>query len=185
MMIYFSRIENIDKEIIDNSALEKRRRYTWIDIFPLDGMPNNVFIRQIHKTQLLYRRLLLQYSNFSKVVNQNLPNRPLHERILIQIGNIVKPDKYLNTDKCLYKLDELLKKYDYDNSKYVVNFMGAYKFKEMFNKKIYDDKELYEFEGKKYYAPRDYDLVLSQMYGDYMTPPKDKDKHKHHISTVK
>ena len=57
--IYFSRIEDTSFIIEDNSANIKRTRYAWIDIFPLDGMPDNKLIRNIHKFVLLYRRLAL------------------------------------------------------------------------------------------------------------------------------
>ena len=33
-----------------------------------------------------------------------------------------------------------------------------------------------EFEEKKYYIPTDYDALLTALYGDYMTPPEDKDR---------
>ena len=33
-----------------------------------------------------------------------------------------------------------------------------------------------EFEGEKFYAPRNYDAVLSRLYGDYMTLPKEEDR---------
>ena len=39
----------------------------------------------------------------------------------------------------------------------------------------FDQPVLLSFEGKEYLAPRDYDLVLTKTYGDYMTlPPPDK-----------
>lgn len=179
--IYFSRIEDLNYEIKDNSALVKRQRYAWIDIFPLDGMPENAALRFIHKFVLLYRRLALQYSNYSTVVNQDLPGRPFHEKLLIDLGRIIPFEKVFDTKKCLYKLDKSLRRYPYVGSEYVVNFMGAYKFKEMFPKNIYDEISFYPFEDGAYAAPKDYDLVLSQMYGDYMKVPKKKDRYKHHI----
>ncbi len=179
--IYFSRIEDTSFVIRDDSANIKRTRYAWIDIFPLDGMPNNGIIRNIHKFILLYRRLALQYSNFSTVVNQDLPGRKGLEKLLIKVGNIIRPERFFDTQNCLSKLDKALKKYRYSDSDYVVNFMGAYKFKEMFPRTIYEDLKEYPFEDKYYTAPKDYDTVLTQMYGDYMTPPADMDKHKHHI----
>ena len=182
--IYFSRVEDTTIQIIDESAIKHRTRNAWVDIFPLDGMPNNAIIRQLHKMRLLYRRLLLQYSQFSTIVNQDLPNRPIHEKILIGIGKVFNFEKILDTIKCLLKLDKAIKKYKYSKSKYVANFMGAYKFKEMFKKEIYDDYTKYDFEDIKVYAPRDYDTVLTQMYGDYMTPPKKSDQNKHHSKVI-
>ncbi len=184
MTIYYSRIEDSSFVIRDFSANINRIRYAWIDIFPLDGMPNNGVLRNIHKFVLLSCKLALQYSNFSTVVNQDLPGRRGLEKVLIGVGNLIKPERFFNTQDCLWKLDKALRKYRYADSNQVVNFLGAYKFREMFPKEIYEKTADYEFEGKRYCAPADYDKVLSQMYGDYMTPPPDADKYKHHIEVI-
>lgn len=181
---YFSRIESKKVQIIDQSAKKTDYRNAWIDIFPLDGMPNNFLLRIFHKYRLLFLRLLLQYSQFSEIVNINLPNRPWYEKIFVKLGLIIKPEKYLDRNKIMDKLDRNLKKYSYDDSLYVVNFMGAYKFKEMFKKEIYENDKLYDFENIKLNGPKDFDTVLKSLYGDYMTPPKDSEKNKHFTKVV-
>ena len=79
----------------------------------------------------------------------------------------------------LDKIDKLLKKYPIENSNWIVNFMGQYKFKEMFPKAWYGEGDYYKFEDDKLFGPSDYDAILTQQYGDYMTPPKDQDKNAH------
>ena len=182
--IYFSRVENSKIQIRDTSAIVHRVRNAWIDIFPLDGMPNNVIIRQIHKFVLLYRKLLLQYSLFSIIVNQDLPNRPFHEKVLIKIGQIFNFEKILDSNKCLYKLDKAMRRYDYNKSKYIVNFMSAYRFREMFEKTVFDDCIEYQFETEKLNAPRDYDKMLTKMYGEYMKLPPEEHRNKHHSEVI-
>ena len=177
--IYFSRVENSSIQVEDSSAIEKRIRSAWIDIFPLDGMPKNVILRKIKKGYLLHRRLLLQYSQFNRIVNQDLPGRPRHERILIKIGKAIKPERFLDTKKCLKKIDKVLRSCDYESSDYVVNFMGAYKFKEMFPRNVYEQICNYTFETEELPAPKNYDLVLKQIYGDYMKIPEEGDRNKH------
>lgn len=182
---YFSRIESTKAKIIDHSAKNHDERYAWIDIFPLDGMPNNYLKLKLHQFNLLKLRLLLQYSQFSDVVNVSLTERPLIERWLIDFGKIIKPEKFLNKQKIMLKLDKSLKRYKYDESSYVVNFMGAYKFKEMFDKKIFTDLIQYDFDNIKILGPKNYDFVLKQMYGDkYMLPPSDMIKNKHFTEII-
>ena len=36
-----------------------------------------------------------------------------------------------------------------------------------------------EFEGNYFYGPRNYDAVLTQLYGDYMKLPKEEDRQWH------
>ena len=184
-LIYATRVEDSNIKVLDKAANVECVRNAWIDIFPLDGMPNNSILRKLHEWRLLYLRLKFKYSIFSKSVTQSKKHRPIHERILIFLGNHIKFEKILNKKECLRDLDKALKKYDYEKSKYVVNFMGAYEFKEMFKKEIYENCKLYDFENVKLNAPKDYDFVLTQMYGDYMKVPPVDERNKHCIEMIK
>lgn len=182
---YFSRIENKGAKIIDRSAEKKDERNAWIDIFPLDGMPNNKLLLKAHQANLLRLRLLLQYSQFSDIVNVSLTERPIIEKLFIKLGELLKPERFLNTHKIMIKLDKSLKRYTYKNSSFAVNFMGAYKFREMFNRNVYEDLVLYDFDDIQLFGPREYDLVLSQLYGKkYMLPPSKMVMNKHFTEIV-
>lgn len=182
---YFSRIESKKAKIIDHSAEKNDERNAWIDIFPLDGMPNNKLFLRAHQFDLLRLRLLLQYSQFSDIVNVSLTERPAIEKVFIKLGQIIRPEKFLNTHKIMTKLDKKLKKYSYEKSTFAVNFMGAYKFREMFDRRVYDDLILYDFDDIKLFGPRKYDLVLSQLYGkNYMLPPSKMVMNKHFTEII-
>lgn len=176
-LIYITRIENPKFKIKDYSANDCQIRNAWIDIFPIDGMPNNIIKRQFHKFKLLYLRLMFKYSIFSKFVNQRLTGRPIYEKILIIIAKLIKPEKFLSKEKRIMKLNKALKKYSFETSNYVVNMLGAYKFREMFPKQIYEEISTYHFEELKLTAPKNYDYVLKQLYGDYMKEPENKIHH--------
>jgi len=51
-------------------------------------------------------------------------------------------------------------------------------------KSYYDNCSAYSFEGMFCPAPTDYDAVLSQMYGDYMTPPTKDLQNKHNTEVI-
>ena len=165
--------------IRDVSAQKEKIRSAWIDLFPLDGMPRGRLRFFLHKYRLLYLRMMLKFSQFSEVVAVNLQHRPLHERVLIALGKHLRLEKYLDTHKCMLRIDRCLKKYPYRDARQVVNFMGAYKFREMFPKSVYADPVEYPFEDISLLAPVDYDLVNRQLYGDYMTPPPVEEQNKH------
>ena len=166
---YFSRIVDTRYSLKRIGSLNERNENVWIDIFPLDGMPNNWFLRKIHMFRLLMARAMYHISTFDKV-NLKRPNRPLSERIVIKFVMITGFGKNMDMYKYLNKIDKLLKKYPYENSNYVVNFMGQYKFKEMFEKKHYGDGTVYDFEDDVMIGPKDY---------DYMTPPNNQEKNAH------
>lgn len=180
---YFARIEDPSIKIIRNDNETKEISSAWIDVFPLDGMPNNPVIRFIHKYYILYRRAVYKLSCFHLGVNINKKNRPLIERVLIIIGKKFPVERIFDTKKELKRLDKALKRVWYDDSQYLVNAMGAYKFKEMFNKKYYGDGRWYPFEDTMIWGPEDYDYICTRLYGNYMTPP-DKDERNHHASAV-
>lgn len=177
---YFARIVDKRYQIRRMGSLEERLENVWVDLFPLDGMPNGVLARQWHKFRLLMTRLKYHLSCFEKV-NIKRPGRALVERIIIRIAMITRVGSWFNTRKQLDKMDRLLKKYPPEKSDYLVNFMGqtSYKFNEMFKKEVYGEKTLYPFEDMRLVGPEQYDAYLKSLYGDYMTPPRVEDRNAH------
>ena len=177
---YFARIVDNRYQIRRMGSLEERLENVWVDLFPLDGMPNGGAARLWHKFRLLMVRLKYHLSCFEKV-NIKRPGRPLVERIIIKIATWTRVGKWFNTRKQLDKMDALLKKYPPENSDWLVNFMGqtSYKFNELFKKEIYGKVTYYPFEDFQLVGPENYDVYLKSLYGDYMTPPKGSDRNAH------
>ena len=180
---YFAQIQDPSIKVVRNDKQVQEITSAWVDIFPLDGMPNNGLLRRVHKYYVLWRRAAYRFSRFSSGVDFSKSKRPLSERVLIRIGKILPVEKIFNTKKELLRLDRALKRFPYAKSDYLVNAMGAWKFNEMFHKKYYGDGKPYPFEDTTVWGPEDYDHVCTQLYGDYMTPPKDADKN-HHKSEI-
>lgn len=181
---YVPKIVNPDIIVQDSSAIVEQLQSAWIDLFPLDGMPNNFFIRKIHSFRLLAARARLNYSRFSTNVNINKQNRPFYERFLIWMGKLLPVEKIFKIDKEIDRMDKLLRKYPYENSDYAINFMGAYRFNDMFLKKYYGDGRLYSFEDSNVIGPCDFEFVLSQIYGDYRKLPAENCRNVHNIKIV-
>ena len=180
---YFAQIQDPSIKVVRSDKQIREISSSWVDIFPLDGMPNNRLIRAIHKYYLLWRRAAYRFSRFSTGVDFSKKKRPISERILIAIGKIIPVEKIFDTKKELNKLDRALKRFPYAKSDYLVNAMGAWKFKEMFHKKYYGNGRQYPFEDTMVWGPENYDFVCTQLYGDYMTPPKEADRN-HHKSEI-
>ena len=182
---YFARIVDTRYQIRRMGSIEERMENIWVDLFPLDGMPNGFAARQWHKFRLLMTRLKFHLSCFEKV-NIKRPGRPLLERVIIKIAMITRVGKWFNTRKQLDKMDYLLKKYPPERSEYLVNFTGqtSYKFNEMFKKEVYGAGKGYAFESLTLVGPEQYDAYLKSLYGDYMTPPKEEDRNAHAAELV-
>lgn len=177
---YFARIVDIEHSVKRLGSAEVRYENIWVDIFPLDGMPNFTIHRHIHMFKLSWARLLYHLSCIRKV-NIKRPGRPLIERIVIKAATILDIGRLLNQEKCLDRIDRLLKKFPVSTSEWIINFMGqtSFKFTEMIHKSVYGKPSLYNFESIKLLGPEKYDEYLKSLYGDYMTPPKDADKNAH------
>ena len=182
---YFARIVDKRYQIRRMGSIEERLENIWVDLFPLDGMPNGFVSCQWHKMRLLVTRLKFHLSCFEKV-NIKRPGRPLVERIIIRFAMITHVGSWWNTRKQLDKLDRLLKKYPPEKSDYLVNFTGqtSFKFNEMFKKEIYGQGKTYPFENMTLIGPEQYDPYLKSLYGDYMTPPKESDRNAHAAELV-
>lgn len=181
---YPIRLESRKVQIIDNSTSKGKLKFAWIDILPLDGMPDNSFIRKIHSVNLLRLRAFYKISQLSTNVAENNPYRTKLESLIINISKTFKLEKLFTEKRTVAALEVALQKYDYDECSYVVDFMGAYKLKEMFPKKIYEDSVHYIFEDTSFVGPKDYDRVLRQLYGEYMKLPPIEMRSKHNFKII-
>lgn len=184
--IYYCQIKNLNTKITQHIAKKDYETNVWIDIFPLDGMPDNPFVRKFHSYHLLYERMRMQYSMFDENVHLHRKNRPFHEKALIAFYNVTKFGSGSDPFFRMEKLDKSMRKYGYDDTHYLINFMGTWKLKEMFPKSVYQEGKLYPFEDIELMGPVDADYVLRQMYGDYMNPIKNtEDQYDHHSIEIK
>ena len=175
---YIIRIINKNITIERDDAAMHKTDNLWIDIIPFDGMPNNKLLRSLHKFNLLFHRLLLQYSKIETGVNMR-KKRTILEKVLIKFGFAFSKLFKLDTKKRLFAIDNILKKYDWNSSEYIINFMAADGFKEVFPKKWFERTLLFDFEDIKLVGSSEYDKILTQMYGDYMTPPVQEQRFSH------
>ncbi len=185
-LIYNCQVQDENVRLVQNIANIPYETNVWIDIFPLDGMPSNPVLRFIHSGTLLYRRMRIQFSMFDMNVHQKRKGRPWHERALIALHKATGIGSGSDPRRMMEKMDSALRKYDYGKSGYLINMMGAWKLKEMFPKEWYGGGVRLPFEDITINCPRQYDRVLTQMYGDYMTPVQDdREKEEHHSIEIR
>ncbi len=167
---YFYRVEDERMQVTSNRAETNEVTPAWIDIFPLDGMPNNPIRHKLHGWAILYSRALFQIARFEEIVNTKRTNRPLHERVMIWCTKHLGLQKIISRERTFRKLDKTLKKSPYADSNWNVNAMGAYKLREVVDKKVFGDGALYPFEDIQIRGAADYEAYLTQLYGDWRTP---------------
>ena len=180
---------------VENATVKLRRTLTekaviipaWIDVFPLDGVPEDKYTFEAWKKKCDKYRFLLDLSQFKYIFNVNTTKRTSHQELIIFIKRIITGTriyKLIKPEWAWKKLDQELKSIDYESSTRLINYCGVWRIKEMFPKSVYGEGRLYPFEDLMLMGPDNYDVVLKQMYGDYMTPPPVDARDHHHIELV-
>lgn len=146
----------------------------YIDIFPLDGLPNDKI--EIEK---VYKRVVSRWKILSIGFRQ-ARNKDVKNPIRI-IGRYVRTTAcYLFRKQIIRKMIESAKKYDYDSSEYVGNqTLGTYGLRNALEKGKLGGSTQVTFEGRIYKAFQGYDYYLRHIYGDYMKIPDKEHQVKH------
>ena len=183
---YYARVEDTSVQLKRSIAVKEVIIPAFVDIFPLDGVPDNRKKRErwIRKCNFLNRLFsasqVLYKSNNSKTHRKmNSLEAAFHNTFIF-----LRLDRMLNTKLIWKQLDKAMKENSYEECRDIINFCGHWGLKELFPKTIFGKGRLYPFEEFMLNGPEDCDYVLSQMYGDYMQVPKDKDKYKHHVNVI-
>ena len=173
---YITRILDTETKV-EEERIGNESRYTnaSIDIFPIDGTPNNSILRKIYFFRILYHRALMSLC-YKDSIDRKRP-RGKAERLLLWIMEKVPVEKMTNPYRQKEKIDKLLKSQKVKGSIYIGNIMGAYRTKEIVPAIFYGEGKMYPFEDMELCGMEKYDEYLTWTYGDYMQlPPEEKRK---------
>ena len=180
---YFARVENTGIRLRRSAAIRETEIPVWIDIFPLDGVPvdkgkRERWIRKCSFYLALFKASQFSYLGMSEKIKKK---RSLPKTVIRKLFLHCKLEKLISTRRAWEGLDRALKENRYEDCETLINFCGYWGLKEMFPKSVYGKGKLFPFEDLMLNGPEDYDTVLSQMYGDYMTPPPEEKREHHYI----
>ena len=133
-----------------------------IDIFPLDGWPNSIFVRWIHDKSLRLLRALM----YSQHISSRYKRSNLHESVLVFVKPFVK---IVSLDWLIRKTSSCASRYSSENSDLVGVTVWGYA--ERVTAQAYTDIVELRFEEGRYRVPVGYDAILRAKYGDYMRLP--------------
>jgi len=154
-----------------------------LDLFPIDGTPNNILLRKLFINKVLFYRMLASLANFNNIDQHR--SRGHLEKNFISIMGFFNTEKWLNKNKIYNHIDKLLRRQNYADSLYVGSLMGAYREKEIFNKSFIGNRLQYRFADFDVYGPENYDGYLKHMYGNYMELPTiEQIKEKQHFEII-
>ena len=143
----------------------------WIDIFPLDGYPEDENTAQkLFDKYIKLRNLQDLATTCPMVVNQSFIKK------IIKTILIVPFVKLYGIKKICKKIDLLAQTYSFEACDKVADFTWGDNIDSYLNKNELEPAELVEFEGQKFKAPADYKAYLTRVYGDFMSLPPESER---------
>lgn len=179
-----SQFVDLESEIEINLAEEPRLSHIWIDLFPLDGLPNNKVLRWIKVKYILIHRYLVQIASITTQVDSHR-QRPWYEKIILDFCKVVPIGKLLNTDKILNHMEKVLRNTDYDKVNWCGNMPGRGREREVVLREWFGEPRKGTFENRQVNIPEKSHEILQALYGDYMKFPPEQERIAHGVKILK
>lgn len=149
--------------------------HIWIDIFPIDGNPDNdTELKRLFQRASFWRQLIRL-----KTANPNAGKSKFRK---LMKPLLVAGVKRVDNAKLCERLDAIAKTYDFEEQAKIGGVLWGYGPQERIDKEKYLTPVKVEFEGEFFNAPSNYNEYLSGLYGDYMKLPPEKDRVTHEIT---
>lgn len=139
-----------------------------LDVFPLDGCPDNKFKQKMQ---------MINACIFSLYTTRVIPKK--HGKLLNIVGNLML--KIIGDNKLKLKIasffEKNMSKYDINKCKYVKELCAGPKYmKNLYDKKIFRSSVMKKFENIELPVPIGYDSYLKTAFGNYMELPPEKER---------
>lgn len=161
-----------------NTLMEEERlkdldvpKEIFIDIFPIDNAPSGG-----------YDKIKIK-ANIAKILKMSL-------LVKMKVAHLYECNFKIITKICswlpkglIYKINKkIMTSYKDDNSTYTITYLSEYAIKRGYLlRNVYLPAKECKFEDRFYKVPNDVDFYLKNMYGDYMTLPKEEDRVSHGV----
>ena len=166
---HFGRFIRYDVKRVADMAEDTDCPYIGMDIFPVDGLPAGklAFKWQCWRVRQLRRFLL------TSVEKQGTSRRGA---LAAKIKDLYRPIlRKIGPFRLSRMLDKVCSRTDYDKAELVGAITGMYGHKERWRKADMLPQTRLDFEGIQAWGFANYDIYLTNLYGDYMKlPPEDK-----------
>lgn len=179
-----SQFIDTESEVEIHLAEKPRHAHIWIDVFPIDGVPNNKFKRFIHIKRVMFYRYMIQIANLKTQVDAHR-KRPWYEKAVLKVTRIIPIGVFINTAKTLDKMECILKKYDFDSCDYAGDLLGRYREKEVMPREVFGTAKLHGFEEIQVSVPENSEYFLRTIYGEYMKLPSKENQIAHGVKVIR
>jgi lipopolysaccharide cholinephosphotransferase len=151
----------------------------FLDVFPMSDVPNSKFLQRIQN------KLAIFINNIVSAKIGYITPTSFKARVILTALSKLKR-QFLGR-----VLELVITRFPHRNSQYVnivatANYSGNTGYAtDLWPKELYEERELVDFCGERFYIMKQWDAYLTRMYGDYMTPPEySKRTNKHGVKKV-
>lgn len=165
----FAKVIHKETDLVEN-VRSKLHLGVFIDIFPLDNMPDDLDEAQKEFNSLSVLRKILDFKNL-----RAKEGRSLFKNLAILVGNVLL--RIIPKSSIIATIDKRARNNDdKEEPMYLANTTyPIYGLREITPSKWLKTSVRIDFEGHNFNIPSEYHNILSQLYGDYMElPPVDK-----------
>lgn len=158
----FAKLTDTRTLLIENPDIDEKRCSVYVDVFPMDGYPDdeqkrNVHLRNLSKLNTLFHTSLMHFFTMKHA-------RSWWVRIKGMIYDTIYSPYHL-----YQRIESLAKKYAYEQCSCVGLLIEGNPCKECFPKMWLDPAIELNFEGHMLPAPREYQKHLRVFYGNHIT----------------
>lgn len=170
----FAKVVDTDTVLIEREEYPIKDLGVFIDIFPIDGLPENKKELKTQFNRVLKYRNRLYFSLMVKCLPASVKWKYGFKYMYWFLMKIIGWKRWL---KIIERLGTM---YKYADSDKVACIVSGYGLKEIMNKSVFEKVIFLEFEGEKFPAPIGYNEYLTSLYGDYMKLPPIEKRVSHH-----
>lgn len=182
--ITFGKLYDTKTVKMDDEVEEKYQKYGIdIDIFPWDYAPSTM-----EQINYFYKKQYYRFKVFLGIVGKYRKEKKLSKTVIktfFMTGcKLLAKINIINANKIALKMNNAADQFD--NGKYWCSSMQPLgrKAKGVATKESFDELLLVDFESEKFFIPKGYDEMLTNIYGDYMKFPPKEQQVTHHLSSV-
>lgn len=164
----FAKIQDADTTLIERMHL-KYLGGIYLDVFPLDGVPESRFKQRIHFAKYEFYKRVLYLIHRDPYKHGKGPSSwaPLLCRKLFTLNGVQE------------SIRKVMTQYNFDQSALICDYDDG--MKGIMAKEILGTPTPVSFEGEEVWGVYKHDIYLTQKYGDYMTIPKQSGQRQHNF----
>ncbi|MDO5559237.1 MAG: LicD family protein [Oscillospiraceae bacterium] len=174
----FCNITDTETVMMEHKIRCQTQKGASIDIFPLDGVPDNENERKKHLKYLMRWQSVLT----ARIMRLDGPLN-IKKAAKTAVRFISLP---MSIKAIIRRIDKTARRYAFDSCRDVTHCVLLFRSPQRFivEREVFCDSVPVEFEGRNFPAPAGWETILTRSYGDYMQLPPENERGAHHGTDI-